>query len=147
MIIGGYLAVNNKITAGEFIAFLSALTAAYRPLKSIADTKVNLHLTKIAGSIAYGTMDNVPKIVNSPNAIHMKKIQGNISFNNVFFNYKTQKNILNGINLQIKPLQSIALVGNSGSGKTTLLNLIARFYDISKAVSYTHLTLPTICSV
>ena len=55
----------------------------------------------------------------------------NIKFSDVFFSYKLGQNILNGINIDIKQGQTIALVGGSGVGKTTVLNLLQRLYNVS----------------
>ncbi len=73
-----------------------------------------------------------PKIVDSPNAVSMNHVKGDIKFNNVVFTYKPDKNILNGLNFEIKPGEYVALVGPSGAGKSTICNLIPRFYDVTK---------------
>ncbi len=75
-----------------------------------------------------------PDMTDKPDAVELSDVQGDISFQNVSFHYKRNKNknIVQGINLNIKSGEYIALVGASGSGKSTLCNLIPRFYDASE---------------
>lgn len=64
-------------------------------------------------------------------SINLKTFVGEIEFHNVWFRYPTRKNdwVLKGLNLKIKPNETVALVGESGCGKSTLVSLIMRFYD------------------
>jgi ATP-binding cassette subfamily B protein len=67
---------------------------------------------------------------DSPNAIEIKNVKGEVKFDNVHFSYTSGgKNILKGINLHVKPGETIAIVGSSGSGKSTIMALLQRFYD------------------
>ncbi len=72
-----------------------------------------------------------PEIVDSPNAMELKTIQGNIKFKNVSFNYKAGKEIFKNLSFEIQDGEYVALVGASGTGKSTLCNLIPRFYDVT----------------
>ena len=79
-------------------------------------------------------MESEPEIKDRENALELKNVQGNISFNNVSFGYinednEQQNEVLHEINLDIHPDETIAFVGKSGSGKTTLTKLLMRFYD------------------
>ncbi|GHU85555.1 hypothetical protein FACS1894198_3620 [Clostridia bacterium] len=72
-----------------------------------------------------------PEIVDSANAIELKKVAGDVSFENVSFHYnKSEKNILTELNLHIKAGEYVALIGSSGIGKSTLCSLIPRFYEV-----------------
>jgi ATP-binding cassette subfamily B protein len=75
-------------------------------------------------------IETVPE-VNKENSVPLTNTKGNIEFKNVSFNYDTEKNILENINMKISSGSNIALVGPSGAGKTTLCSLIPRFYDIA----------------
>lgn len=73
-----------------------------------------------------------PEIIDSDNALDLKKIRGKITFNNVSFEYKSScKPVIRNINLEIHPGEHIALVGKSGVGKSSICNLIPRFYDVT----------------
>ena len=78
-------------------------------------------------------MDTPADIVEEENAVELKDVEGNITFDNVSFHYSddTETEVLSGINLEIKKGENVAIVGPSGGGKTTLCNLIPRFYDVT----------------
>src|SRR5690606_22819380 len=71
-------------------------------------------------------------IEDKPNAVECKTIEGNVTFENVSFQYgDDEDNVLKGINLHIEKGETVALVGMSGGGKSTLVSLIPRFYDVT----------------
>jgi ABC-type multidrug transport system fused ATPase/permease subunit len=73
------------------------------------------------------------EIVDRPGAIDLEsdKVRGHIVFENVRFGYGKDREILKGVNLEIRPGDIVAFLGASGSGKTTLANLVPRFYDVT----------------
>ena len=73
--------------------------------------------------------DEMPSIADNPEC-HLRKLRGDVIFNDVSFNYVPEKEVLHHIDLHAKPGEKIALVGSTGSGKTTITNLLTRFYDI-----------------
>ena len=77
-------------------------------------------------------MDIVPEVVDSPDAIELDEIKGEIEFRDVWFAYKPDEWILKGVSFHVMPRQTVAFVGATGSGKTTILSLICRNYDIQK---------------
>jgi ATP-binding cassette subfamily B protein len=77
-------------------------------------------------------MELKPTIKDSPNAVAIKEVKGNIEFDDVSFAYHKGQKVLKDINLHIRPDETIALVGQSGSGKTTITKLLMRFYDVSQ---------------
>jgi ATP-binding cassette subfamily B protein len=77
-------------------------------------------------------MDMVPEIVDEPDAIELKTLEGNIEFKDVWFAYKPDEWVLKGVSFHVQPKQTVAFVGSTGSGKTTILSLICRNYDIQK---------------
>lgn len=78
-------------------------------------------------------VDIVPDVQDTPGAVELKKVQGEITFEEVSFRYHTGlAKVLSHINLHVKAGEYVALVGSSGAGKTTLCSLIPRFYDVSK---------------
>ena len=77
-------------------------------------------------------MDAPSEIQDAPDAKELKDVRGAVTFENVGFHYADdESDVLHHLNLQVKPGESIALVGPSGAGKTTLCNLIPRFYDVT----------------
>jgi len=85
-----------------------------------------------AGERIFEILDEDVKIKNCENPIILENLEGHIEFKSVDFNYNIDVPILKNIQLDIKPGQSIALVGRTGAGKTTITKLLARYYDVSK---------------
>ena len=121
----------NRLTAGQFITFITALGLAYQPLRSIANLNTALQEGLAAAQRIFETMDTVPNIKDIKNAKDLHITNGVIHFNNVSFGYEKKNDILLNINFKAYPGQKIAIVGPSGSGKSTILNLIPRLFDIN----------------
>jgi ATP-binding cassette subfamily B protein len=79
----------------------------------------------------FEVLDTEPKVVSKPDAVRLEPLQGNVRFENVSFAYDQVRQIIKGINFDVKSGEMIGLVGPSGAGKTTVINLIARFYDVT----------------
>jgi ATP-binding cassette subfamily B multidrug efflux pump len=76
------------------------------------------------------TLTQGPKVQDAPDAAVLKTTGGAVTFDNVSFNYNGERQVLDGLNLAIRPGEKIGLVGRSGAGKSTLINLLLRFYDV-----------------
>ena len=76
------------------------------------------------------TLTRGPKVQDAPNAGALVTSGGAVSFDNVSFNYNGERQVLDGLNLHIRPGEKVGLVGRSGAGKSTLINLLLRFYDV-----------------
>ena len=129
MIMGGYFIESGAITVGDFTAFLLALTAAYKPAKSITGTGDSIQHGLLAAEILFEFLDSKPDIVDSPDARILNAKQMSIEFHDVSFAYHPNEPVLKNINLHVPAGHVCALVGPSGGGKTTLFNLLERFYD------------------
>lgn len=76
-------------------------------------------------------INTAPEIVEKPDALTLKNVQGHIEYRNVSFRYNQDTEVLDGVNIAIGAGRTVALVGPSGGGKTTLCSLLPRFYDVS----------------
>lgn len=132
LIIGGHFIVTGAITTGDFTAFLLALTAAYKPARSITSTNGTIQHGLLAAEVLFNFLDSKPEIQDLPNAKELVADKMSISFNHVSFEYNENEPVLKNINLDVPSGQVCALVGPSGGGKTTMFNLIERFYDPQK---------------
>ena len=129
MIMGGHFIASGAITTGDFTAFLLALTAAYKPAKSITSTGDTLQHGLLAAEILFHFLDSKPDIIDAPNARELTSKQLSVGFHDVSFAYNPDEPVLRDINLSVPAGSVCALVGPSGGGKTTLFNLLERFYD------------------
>ena len=129
LIIGGHFIVTGAITTGDFTAFLLALTAAYKPARSITSTSNTVQHGLLAAEVLFDFLDSKPDIQNLPNAVDLQPGKMSVGFSHVYFEYNPGEPVLHDINLRVPAGQVCALVGPSGGGKTTMFNLIERFYD------------------
>ena len=120
------------MSAGEFLAFFTAMAMLVKPSKSLININKPLQNALIAGNSVFGLIDEKPE--SSPGSNQMIPPIGNIAFNNVSFSYDDKTQSLRNIYLNIKNGETIALVGTTGSGKTTLVNLLTRFYTPSSGL-------------
>ena len=127
---GGYEVVNEVITAGELVAFLTDAVNLANPVKRLSRVYAAIQKAMAAADRVFEVMDLDEKITDVPGAKPLPPIQGQVEFKDITFSYKEGQPALQHISLKAEPGQMIALVGPSGSGKSTIANLIPRFYDV-----------------
>ena len=131
---GGYEVVNEVITAGELVAFLTYAVNLANPVKRLSKVYAAIQKAMAAADRVFAVMDLDEKITDVPGAQPLPPIKGKVEFKDVTFSYKDGQPALEHISLKAEPGQMIALVGPSGSGKSTIANLIPRFYDVDSGV-------------
>jgi len=115
------------MTAGDFLAFFTAMAMLVKPAKTLININKPLQQAIIAGRSVFGLID--AKAEQNSEKKLAGSLTGSIKFQNICFSYNSNKTSLKNINLTINPGESIAIVGSTGSGKTTLVNLLVRFYE------------------
>mgnify|MGYP002623865440 CR=1 FL=1 len=128
--LGSYLIAKNQLTAGQFVSFITALIMLYTPVKGLGNNAKGISTCLCAMERVVSKLEKIPGIIDSEDATDFPEFSDKISFKNIKFSYVKGKRVLNGINLDVKKGETIALVGNSGGGKTTLVNLLPRFYNV-----------------
>ena len=127
---GSHLIMTEKISAGNFVSFITALILLYTPVKNIGNNLNAVQMSFFAIEQIFTKLDMIPSIRNKDNAKTLQRNHSKIEFKNVFFEYVNNVPVLKNINLDVNKGETIAFVGNSGGGKTTIVNLIPRFYDV-----------------
>lgn len=131
LICGTWFVIKGQLTAGEFVGFVLLTNILFKPIEKI-NAVIELYPKGIAGFRRYvELLDTAPDVADSPNAIAVDHLKGNIEYHDVTFGYQNKDNILNKINLTIRAGETVAFVGPSGAGKTTLCSLLPRFYDVN----------------
>jgi subfamily B ATP-binding cassette protein MsbA len=125
---GGKEVIAGRISFGVFAVFLASLFSLIQPFKKLSQVNA-LNQQAVAASIRiHELLETTPSVKEKPGAQKLLPFKESIVFEDVYFNYVTQE-ILKGINLKVRPGETLAIVGPSGTGKTTLVDLIPRFYD------------------
>lgn len=128
---GGYEVLNDMMTAGALVAFLTYAVNLANPVKRLSRVYGNMQKCMASAERVFSVIDMDEGIYDKPNAQVMPAIKGHVQFNDVTFGYKEGEYALEHISLEAKPGQMVALVGPSGSGKSTIANLLPRFYDVT----------------
>ena len=128
-----YLILNGSshVDAGTVVAFISYMGLFTGPLTQIAI--IIQQLAQVSSNLeqVFDTIDYEVDIKDEEGDVSLKNVRGQVDFDNVTFSYEDDINILENVNLHVKPGETIALVGPTGAGKTTIINLITRFYDVT----------------
>lgn len=138
VVVGGLSLLRNEplfgtavISLGTTIAFLSYVQQFNRPIQQIAVLWANIQSAVAGGERIFNLMDEVPSIVDKPNAIELPPIKGQVEFENAHAEYKSGVPVLRGVSIHVEPGETVAIVGPTGAGKTTIINLLPRFYDVT----------------
>ena len=127
---GGREVIRGVLTPGQLIAFLGYIAIALVPLTQVSQAFGIYQQGLASAERIFEVLDARPEIKEIPGAVEMPQVKGYVELKDVYFGYDEKKLVLEGINLEVKPGQRIALVGPSGAGKTSLVSLIPRFYDL-----------------
>jgi ATP-binding cassette, subfamily B, multidrug efflux pump len=128
---GANLIQNDALTVGYFVSFAFYLGMFWEPISRLGQVYNQLLVGMASSERIFEFLDEKPLVAEKNNAIELENIAGHIQFEDVVFSYDDKRTALNGVSLEIKSGETIALVGHTGSGKTTIANLISRFYDAS----------------
>ncbi|MEF8833073.1 MAG: ABC transporter ATP-binding protein [Candidatus Thermoplasmatota archaeon] len=126
---GGRLVIKGTISLGMMAGFLSYIAMLTRPVRQTG-MMINLSSQAVAASERiFDVLDMSPEVKDSPDAKDLPPVDGKVEFKDVSFSYKEGKQVLKDIDIDVKPGETVAIVGPTGAGKSTLLHLIPRFYD------------------
>lgn len=126
-IIGG----DSTTTFGDFFAYTMLISMLFNPLRQIADKFNELQMGMIAANRVFAILD-IQDQVQQNGTVQAPHFKGALSFKNVHFSYIEGEEVIKGIDLEIQPGQTVAIVGSTGAGKSTIINLLNRFYEIQE---------------
>ena len=129
---GGEGIISGKdITIGEIIAFILFIQMMFRPIRQLADRFNVLQMGIVGSERVFRVLDTDDKI-NDEGKIEVSDLEGEISFESVWFRYKKDQWVLKNLNFNIDSGQFLALVGHTGAGKSSIIRILNRFYEIEK---------------
>lgn len=121
----------GTMTAAALPAFILAIHTASMKFKLVAGLNLTVKSAEAAASRLFEIFDTQPEIKDAPGALALEHdaVRGHLKFEDVHFSYDGEKDVLHGVNFEIKPGEVVALAGLSGSGKSTVASLLPRLYD------------------
>lgn len=129
---GGREVLGGTLTVGTLIAFNTLILELTRQVRMLGMWVSGAQRTVASGDRIFEVLDTQADVRDKPGAKPISKIKGAVKFENVSFAYDGQHMVVEDIDLEVKPGETIAVLGGTGSGKSTLINLIPRFYDVDK---------------
>jgi len=115
-----------QMTAGEFLSYFTALAMLIKPAKTLVNINKPFQIALAAGQSVFTFLNEEEESNNGKKSV--KKLNGDINFENILFSYEPNKLVLNNFSLSVKAGETIAIVGPTGSGKTTIIDLLTKFY-------------------
>jgi ATP-binding cassette, subfamily B, multidrug efflux pump len=125
----------TNITLGKLIAFIMYVQMFFRPIRMIADRYNTLQMGIVSTSRIVNLLDSAENVELNGNRMP-GHLQGEVKFDKVWFAYNDENYVLKDISIDIKPGETIALVGATGAGKSSVINLLNRFYEINRGTIY-----------
>jgi len=135
MIYGGTLAFSGALGSAEeaigtLVTFLLYVGMFFGPIFDLTNFYNTVQSALAGAERIFELMDVQPEIRDNEDAVEMPPIKGEITFENVTFEYDQKHPVLHNVSFHVKPKETIALVGPTGAGKSTIIKLLSRFYDI-----------------
>ena len=129
---GGLLVGETSPEIGVLVAFAFYIQRFFEPIRQLTMQYSQLQRAMAAGVRIFEVLDLKPEVEDDPDAPDLPEIKGEIEFQDVRFHYVSGVDVLEDINLHIRPGENVAIVGSTGAGKSTLVTLIARFADVTQ---------------
>ncbi len=135
-ILGGYMAVNGKITVGNIQAFTQYVRQFTQPISQIANISNILQQTASAAERVFTFLGEEEETAETEHPVSAEGVRGEVVFKKVSFGYEPGKPVIKDFSARIAPGQKVAIVGPTGAGKTTIVKLLMRFYELQSGAIY-----------
>ncbi|MCX6022519.1 MAG: ABC transporter ATP-binding protein, partial [Chloroflexi bacterium] len=131
VVVGGMKTLNGELAIGELVAFTLYINRFFDPIRMLTQQYTQFQRAMVGGVRIFEVLDSATDVVDAPDAVELPPVRGEVRFEGVDFSYVDAMPVLRGINLDVRPGETIAFVGQTGAGKTTMIALISRFYDVT----------------
>jgi ATP-binding cassette subfamily B protein/subfamily B ATP-binding cassette protein MsbA len=134
MALGGFKAMGGELTVGTVLVFLSYLGSLYSPLETLAYLSMGYANAAAGARRVLEILDSPEEVMEAADAVVLPRgaQRGLVRWEGVRFGYEPGRAVLDGVSLEVKPGETVALVGATGAGKSTLVSLVPRFFDPSE---------------
>jgi ATP-binding cassette subfamily B protein len=129
-VIGGIRITRGLITLGDVQAFIQYSRQFTQPVIQVASIVNILQSTIASAERVFELLDEEEEVPDTENPVVLEDVKGHVRFEHVYFSYNPDTPLIEDMNLEAKPGETVAIVGPTGAGKTTLVNLLMRFYEI-----------------
>ncbi|MDF2926469.1 MAG: transporter [Paenibacillaceae bacterium] len=129
-VVGGLFVAKERMALGDVQAFISYMRQFTQPIVQTANIANILQSTIACAERVFEVLDEVEEAADNPAATALEKPEGRVLFEQVEFGYTAGEPLITDMNIDVKPGQTVAIVGPTGAGKTTLVNLLMRFYEV-----------------
>ncbi|POY38551.1 antibiotic ABC transporter ATP-binding protein [Solitalea longa] len=123
--------IGDKISPGVVVSFLMYINMLYRPIRELADKFNTLQMGFVSAERVFKVIDT-DEITPNKGTLKPAVLKGEVEFENVWFAYNDEHWVLKDLSFNIKPGETLALVGATGAGKSSTINILNRFYEIGK---------------
>jgi ATP-binding cassette subfamily B protein len=130
-VLGGWLAVQGKMSVGDILAFILYVRTFMQPISQMANISNVLQQTAASAERVFEFLGEEEESPDTKNPVKPTSISGSVKFDDVHFGYKPGQTVIKSFSADIETGQKIALVGPTGAGKTTMVKLLMRFYDVN----------------
>ncbi|MCM3128458.1 ABC transporter ATP-binding protein/permease [Paenibacillus sp. MER 78] len=129
-VVGGILVSTRTLNVGSILAFIQYSRQFSQPINQLANIANVIQSTVASAERVFELLDEKEEVAEQNTANISSKVQGAVTFEHVKFGYSEDKPLITDLNVDVKPGQTVAIVGPTGAGKTTLINLLMRFYEV-----------------
>jgi len=133
---GSILFLKGGVLLGDLNSFIQYSRRFTGPINEFANIISELQSAFAAAERVFSLIDAEQEVADSPDAVELTRVEGDVRLENVDFSYVEGQPIIQGLNLHAQPGSLTAIVGPTGAGKTTIINLLMRFYDIDGGAIY-----------
>lgn len=129
LLVGGRMVLNGQLSIGVLTAFVLYLNAFFAPVQQLVQLYTNYQQGRAAVVKLRELLSVKPTVAQSPSAVELPPVRGDLVFENVTFGYDPSRPVLRDVTLSVEPGETVALVGPTGAGKSTLAKLVTRLHD------------------
>ena len=128
---GALFAIQGRLSVGQLTCFLNYANQYTKPFNEISGVVTELQNALACAARIFELIEEEPEKPDAKDAVVLNEVDGSVAMQHVYFSYLPEQKLIEHLNLNVKPGQTIAIVGPTGCGKTTLINLLMRFYDVN----------------